>query len=164
MRTFAGLFNPRRSPIESKVMSRVEELERAIEELSPEEFAEIARRVNAIEQKRWDEQLDRDAAAGKLDFLIAEAESERASRSAAKRINLDAESQQMLSEIAEAYDGDVNRALTDLIRAHESVQTFVEHCEDAQRDTLNEQVDRAEKGFREGRFTTWDEVKRRTGL
>ena len=60
-------------------MSRVEELERAIEQLTPEEFAEIARRVNAIEQKRWDEQLDRDSAVGKLDFLIEEAEAERRS-------------------------------------------------------------------------------------
>jgi hypothetical protein len=157
-------FNPSRSRIESKVMSRVEQLERAIEELSPEEFGEIARRVNAIEQKRWDEQLDRDGAAGKLDFLIADAKSERTSRAARKRISLDAESQQMLCDIAEAYGGDVNRALTDLIRAHESVETFVEQCEDAQRNTLNEQADRAEKGFREGRFTTWDEVKRRNGL
>lgn len=57
-------------------MTRVEELERAIQELSPEEFAEIARRVDAIEQERWDDQLDRDAAAGKLDFLIEESEAE----------------------------------------------------------------------------------------
>jgi hypothetical protein len=62
--------------IQSTLMSRVEELERAIQELSPEEFTEIARRVNAIDQKRWDEQLDRDAAAGNLDFLIEEAEAE----------------------------------------------------------------------------------------
>jgi hypothetical protein len=58
-------------------MSRVEELERAIQELSPEEFAEIARRVNAIEQERWDDQLDRDAAGGRLDFLIEEVTNER---------------------------------------------------------------------------------------
>jgi hypothetical protein len=57
-------------------MSRVEELERAIQELSPEEFAEIARRVSAIEQQRWDEQLDGDAAGGRLDFLIEEANNE----------------------------------------------------------------------------------------
>jgi hypothetical protein len=50
------------------------------------------------------------------------------------------------------------------IEEHKSVETFVEHCEDAQRDTLNEQVDRAETSFREGRFTRWDEVKRRNGL
>lgn len=51
-------------------MSRVEEIERAIQELTPDEFAQIARHVHAVEQQRWDEQLDRDAAAGKLDALL----------------------------------------------------------------------------------------------
>lgn len=58
-------------------MSRVEELERAIQELPPDEFAQIAHRVHAIEQERWDGQLDRDAAVGKLDFLIEEAQEDR---------------------------------------------------------------------------------------
>jgi hypothetical protein len=54
-------------------MSRVEEIERAIQELPPDEFAQIARRVHAIEQERWDGQLDEDARLGRLDFLIDEA-------------------------------------------------------------------------------------------
>jgi hypothetical protein len=58
-------------------MSRVEEIERAIQELNLEEFAQIAERVHAIEQERWDAEMDRDASAGKLDFLIAEAHEDR---------------------------------------------------------------------------------------
>ena len=58
-------------------VSRVEEIERAIQELSPDEFARVAQRVYAIEQERWDAELDRDASAGKLDFLIAEVREER---------------------------------------------------------------------------------------
>jgi hypothetical protein len=58
-------------------MSRVEEIERAIQELSCDEFARIAQRVHAIEQERWDAELDRDASSGKLDFLIAEAQEDR---------------------------------------------------------------------------------------
>ncbi len=58
-------------------MSRVEELERAIQELSPDEFARIARHVLAIEQERWDAQMDQDARLGKLDFLVDEARNER---------------------------------------------------------------------------------------
>jgi hypothetical protein len=58
-------------------MSRVEEIERAIEELSPDEFRQIAQRVQAIEEERWDKQLDPDAAAGKLDFLHEEAREDR---------------------------------------------------------------------------------------
>jgi hypothetical protein len=58
-------------------MSRVEEIERAIQELSADEFAQIAQRIYAIEQERWDAELDRDASAGKLDFLVAEAREDR---------------------------------------------------------------------------------------
>jgi hypothetical protein len=58
-------------------MSRVEEIELAIQELSAEEFARIAQRVHELEQERWDEEMDRDASAGKLDFLIEEAEEDR---------------------------------------------------------------------------------------
>jgi hypothetical protein len=57
-------------------MSRVEEIEHAILALNPEEFAQIAQRIQDIEQERWDCQLDHDAGAGKLDFLREEANSE----------------------------------------------------------------------------------------
>jgi len=58
-------------------MSRVEEIERAIQDLSLDEFAQNAQHVHALEQERWDAQLDRDASSGKLDFLIAEALEDR---------------------------------------------------------------------------------------
>jgi len=57
-------------------MSRVDEIERAIAELSPEEFRQVAQRVHDIEAERWEKQLDRDAAAGKLDFLRQEAQAD----------------------------------------------------------------------------------------
>jgi hypothetical protein len=60
-------------------MSRVEEIESQIEQLPPEEFARVANWIREMDQQRWDEQLDRDAAAGKLDALLAEARAERES-------------------------------------------------------------------------------------
>ena len=60
-------------------MSRVEEIERAIQGLSPDEFTQIAERVHAIEAERWDRQMDRDAADGRLNFLREEARAERKS-------------------------------------------------------------------------------------
>jgi hypothetical protein len=57
-------------------MSRVEEIEAAIEQLSPEEFRRVAQWFYDREQARWDEQLDRDSAAGRLDFLFDEASKE----------------------------------------------------------------------------------------
>jgi hypothetical protein len=55
----------------------VEEIERAIRVLNAEEFARIAERVHELEQERWDADMDRDAASGRLDFLIAEAKADR---------------------------------------------------------------------------------------
>jgi recombinational DNA repair ATPase RecF len=75
-------------------MSGVEEIERAIQELSDDEFARIARRVHALEQERWDAEMDRDAVADKLDFLVVEARNERAqgySRTGPKRSEIPAQ-------------------------------------------------------------------------
>ena len=58
-------------------MSRVEEIEQAIAQLDPNEFSEVARWILELDQKRWDDQLDRDATAGKLDFLRNEARVEQ---------------------------------------------------------------------------------------
>jgi hypothetical protein len=55
----------------------VEEIEQAIRALGEDEFARIAERVHALEQERWDAELDRDASSGRLDFLIAEAREDR---------------------------------------------------------------------------------------
>jgi hypothetical protein len=57
-------------------MDRVEEIEAAINGLPPEEFRLIAQWFRELEQRRWDEQLDRDSTAGKLDSLFGEAEPE----------------------------------------------------------------------------------------
>jgi len=59
-------------------MSRVEEIEAAIEGLPPEEYRRIVQWFRVREQRRWDEQMDADSLAGKLDFLFDEAESESA--------------------------------------------------------------------------------------
>ena len=57
-------------------MDRVEELEAAIASLPPEEFRRIALWFREREQRLWDEQLDGDSSAGKLDFLFDDAEAE----------------------------------------------------------------------------------------
>jgi hypothetical protein len=57
-------------------MDRVEEIEAAIEGLPPEEYRRIVQWFRVREQERWDEEMDRDSSAGKLDFLFEEAERE----------------------------------------------------------------------------------------
>ncbi len=58
-------------------MATVEEIEQAIERLAPTDFSRLATWVAARDQEGWTQQMNRDAAAGKLDFLFAEAEAER---------------------------------------------------------------------------------------
>jgi hypothetical protein len=59
-------------------MSRVEEIEAAIESLPAEEYRRIVEWFREREQGRWDEQMDADFLSGKLDFLFDEAEIEAA--------------------------------------------------------------------------------------
>jgi hypothetical protein len=66
-------------------MSRVEEIEEAIDRLGPEEFQRFARWFHEREQQRWDGQLDRDSASGKLDFLFEEAVYRRCSEAGGHR-------------------------------------------------------------------------------
>jgi hypothetical protein len=57
-------------------MDRVEEIEAAITSLPPEDYRRLVDWFRTREQARWDEQMDQDSLAGKLDFLFTEAESE----------------------------------------------------------------------------------------
>ena len=59
-------------------MERVEQIEAAIDGLSPEEYRRFVNWFREREQSRWDEQLDQDSQGGKLDFLFDEAEDEAA--------------------------------------------------------------------------------------
>jgi hypothetical protein len=59
-------------------MSRVEEIEAAIDSLPADEYRRIVQWFRVREQGRWDDQLDAGSVSGKLDFLFDEAEIEAA--------------------------------------------------------------------------------------
>ena len=54
-------------------MGNVKAIEQAVESLPPAELAEFRRWFAAFDANAWDEQIEQDAAAGKLDALAAEA-------------------------------------------------------------------------------------------
>jgi hypothetical protein len=54
------------------------EIKTAVRQLPPKELAELAAFILEHDNVEWDKQMDRDAEAGKLDFLFEEAERERA--------------------------------------------------------------------------------------
>jgi hypothetical protein len=55
-------------------MSRVEEIEQAIGSLPPEDFRRLADWVRERDQALWDDQIDCDSVAGRLDSLFLDAE------------------------------------------------------------------------------------------
>lgn len=57
-------------------MSTVEEIEQAIERLTPDQEAELTRWLEERRWAKWDRQIEADSAAGKLDHLIADVEKE----------------------------------------------------------------------------------------
>jgi hypothetical protein len=64
-----------------KRMGKIEDIKKSLEELSPEEQRELADWFIELRERLFDEQIERDAKAGKLDFLMEEAlEEHRAGR------------------------------------------------------------------------------------
>ena len=55
----------------------IEDIEAAIKTLPKEELAQFDQWYHAFHEEHWDEQIRRDVRAGKLDFLLEEAQSER---------------------------------------------------------------------------------------
>lgn len=54
-------------------MTSVKEIERAIEQLPKSEVAELALWFEKFESELWDEQIERDLAAGRFDAIYSEA-------------------------------------------------------------------------------------------
>lgn len=58
-------------------MTRVEQLEQEIASLPVDEYRQLCNWIIDRDWAEWDKQIEKDVAAGKLDFLINEAEEER---------------------------------------------------------------------------------------
>ena len=82
---------------------------------------------------------------------------------AIRKIELDEDANQILDSMANAYNGNASLAVSELLRAHETIESFLDELESSQGAELSAQKERSERGFREGRFTSWQEVKRRNG-
>jgi hypothetical protein len=54
-------------------MSTVAEIEKAIQKLTPQEIKAVADWLQEFREEMWDQQIDADARAGKLDKFIAKA-------------------------------------------------------------------------------------------
>jgi hypothetical protein len=61
-------------------MTKIEDIEKAVEQLSPEELARFRAWFEEFDARLFDERIERDAKAGKLDKLIAEARANHEAR------------------------------------------------------------------------------------
>ena len=68
-----------------RLMTKIEDIEKAVEQLSPPDLAKFRAWFEEFEARVFDEKIERDAQAGKLDKLIAEA---RANHEAGRREEL----------------------------------------------------------------------------
>jgi hypothetical protein len=59
-------------------MTRLEQVETAVESLSQEEYGRFRDWFLERDWERWDREIEADSAAGKLDFLLQEAQSAKA--------------------------------------------------------------------------------------
>lgn len=57
-------------------MGKIEEIEKAIEQLSPQELNRLRAWMDEMAARVFDDAIERDAQAGKLDWLIAEGRAE----------------------------------------------------------------------------------------
>ncbi|RUX27759.1 hypothetical protein EOA13_19435 [Mesorhizobium sp. M7A.F.Ca.US.011.01.1.1] len=57
-------------------MTKLEQIEKSVAELSPEELKAFAAWFEALREDMWDRQIEADAKAGRLDKLVGEARAE----------------------------------------------------------------------------------------
>ena len=81
-----------------------------------------------------------------------------------REIDFDEETDQTLELLAQDYQGDLGKALAELLHAHQHIEGLAEESERAHRDVLLVQMEHSEHDFQQGRTVTWDEIKRRNGL
>jgi hypothetical protein len=55
-------------------MTQIESIQAEIESLSADDFARLREWIAQRDWQKWDQQIERDSAAGKLDFLLEEAQ------------------------------------------------------------------------------------------
>jgi hypothetical protein len=77
---------------------------------------------------------------------------------------LDEETDRRLADLAGDYQGDIGKAVADLVRAEESIAAFLDQCEETYSESLAKQRQRSEQEFRDGHSIPWEEIKRTHGL
>jgi hypothetical protein len=73
-----------------------------------------------------------------------------------REIEIDGDTNRLLTELASEYAGDLSLASTDLVQARSGLEEFAERSETDHENALLTLRDKAEVDFRENRTVTWD--------
>jgi hypothetical protein len=83
---------------------------------------------------------------------------------AMRQVQLSAEADPILDSISESYGGDANLALSELLIAHESIESFLDEVESENASELIRQCDRSVREFADGHAIPWEQIKIENGL
>ena len=85
-------------------------------------------------------------------------------RMATRQVPLSPEAEPILDSIAASFGGDAGLALSELLIAHESIESFLDEMEAGNAEELIRQRDRSAREFREGLTVSWEQVKLNNGV
>ena len=83
---------------------------------------------------------------------------------AVRLIHLNPRADLILDSVAEAYGGDPDVALSELLIAHQSIESFFDEFEAENSGELKRQRDQSENEFEKGLTVSWEQVKLDNGL
>jgi hypothetical protein len=83
---------------------------------------------------------------------------------AVRQVQLSSEAEPILDSVAASFGGDAGLALSELLIAHESIESFLDDMEGANAEDLIRQRDRSTREFRDGHTVSWEQVNRDNGL
>ena len=83
---------------------------------------------------------------------------------AVRQVQLSPEAEPILDSVAASFGGDAGLALSELLIAHESIESFLDEMEGSNAEELMRQLDRSTREFREGLTVSWEQVKFNNGL
>ena len=83
---------------------------------------------------------------------------------AMRQIQLSPEADPILDSVAESYGGDTGLALSELLIAHQSIESFLDEVEAENAVELLRQRDRSVRDFAAGLTTPWEQIKLENGL
>jgi hypothetical protein len=83
---------------------------------------------------------------------------------AVRHVELSPEAEPILDSVAASFGGDAGVALSELLIAHESIESFLDEIEGLNAEELTRQRDRSEHEFRQGQMVSWEQVKCDNGL